>query len=216
MAHPAEKVSLPISVPGKLNKAQIYFRRHQHTSSRVQGFTLLELMIVIVIISILVSFATLTMRSTSPEDLIKEEAQRLQRLIQLALEEAVMKNTEYALEFSSNSYRFLSYNDGNWDAISDDQLLRERELPHEMEVDLAIEQIDVIIGKSPEPDSNTSQYGIAENSDEKEKPKPQVFLLSSEEITPEFSAYFTLPGIEARYVVSGHIDGKSEFKLSDL
>lgn len=173
-------------------------------------------MVVIVIISILISFATLTIRSTSPEDLIKEEAQRLHRLIQLALEEAVMKNTEYALEFSSNSYRFLSYNDGNWDAISGDQLLRERELPDEMEVELAIEQIEVIIGDRPEPESDTNQYGIADNSDEDEKPKPQVFLLSSEEITPEFSAYFTLPGIEARYVVSGHIDGKTEFQLSDF
>lgn len=173
-------------------------------------------MIVIVIVAILFSFATLTIRSSSPEDAIKEEAQRLHRLIQLALEEAVMKNTEYGLEFKTNSYRFLSYNEGQWLSI-DDKLLRERELPDEMEIELAIEQTDIIIGETTDDDSE--KYGLdtsMDSEDKKDKAKPQVFLLSSEEITPEFSARFFLPGIEASYIVSGSIDGRQEVKVSDF
>jgi len=172
-------------------------------------------MIVIVIISILVSFATLTIRSRSPEDLIREEAQRLQQLIQLALEEAVMKNTEYALEFNTNSYRFLKYYDGSWLVISDDHLLHERRLPYEMEVELAIEQIDIIIGEKTDSDTGNNQSDIV-NNNEDDKPKPQVFLLSNEEITPEFSAHFFMPGIEVSYFVTGNINGQPEAKLSDL
>jgi len=166
-------------------------------------------MIVLVIVSILITFVSFTIRGHSPEDMIKEEAYRLDRLIQLALEEAILKNAEYGLEFKQNSYRFLTYTDDRWQAISDDKLLRERELPDEMEIELAIEQLDVIIGKN----ASTND----ENSDsKKEKFKPQVFLLSSEEITPEFSARFALRGIEASYIVSGNVDGKHEVKLSDF
>ena len=208
MAHPVVRVSLPILVPGILNNTKPYFSLHNLSSSRVKGFTLLELLIVIVIVSILFSYATLSIRTTSPEELIKEEAQRLHRLIQLALEEAVLKNTEYGIEFAQNGYRFLHYQGNQWQAI-DDKLLRQRELPNEMEIELAVEQLDIVIGESPA--SNDEEI-----DDEKKKPKPQVFLLSSEEITPEFSARFTLEGVESSYIVVGTADGKNEIEQSDF
>lgn len=210
MALPVVKAYLPILVHGTLNKK--ISKRHfpNLRSSRAHGFTLLELLIVIVIVAILFSFATLTIRSSSPEDLIKEEAYRLDRLIQLVLEEAVLKNTEYGLEFKTNSYRFLTYTDDHWQAVSDDKLLRKRELPEEMEIELIIEQTDIIIGSEAEA---TDEDG---DKTEQEKVKPQVFLLSSEEITPEFSARFSLHGIETSYIVSGSIDGKHEAKLGDF
>lgn len=211
MALPAVKVCLPILVHGTLNNKKFNTRFYSLRMSRENGFTLLELMIVIVIVAILFSFATLTIRSSSPEDQIKEEARRLDRLIQLVLEEAVLKNTEYGLEFKQNSYRFLTYSEGQWQAVSDDKLLRERELPEDMEIELAIEQTDIIIGEAAEATDEDD-----DNTDEEKKAKPQVFLLSSEEITPEFSARFTLHGIEASYIVSGRIDGKHEAKLSDF
>ena len=201
---------LLILVPGILNK-KTRIKLCRLRSVRAQGFTLLELMIVIVITAILFSFATLTIRSSSPEDLIKEEARRLNRLIQLVLEEAVLKNTEYGLEFKSNSYRFLTLNNNDWQAISGDKLLRLRELPEDMEIELAVEQTDIIFGDTPITTDEDN-----ENIDEEEKAKPQVFLLSSEEITPEFSARFSLRGVETSYVVTGSIDGKHEVKLSDF
>ncbi|MCK5001996.1 MAG: type II secretion system minor pseudopilin GspH [Gammaproteobacteria bacterium] len=194
-----------------MNKTKFNTRFKLPGFSRVDGFTLLELMIVIVIVAILFSFATLTIRGSSPEDLIKEEAHRLHRLIQLALEEAVLKNTEYGLEFKSNSYRFLTYTGDQWQAISSDKLLRERELPEDMEIELAIEQTDIIIGDTAETIDQDS-----DEEDEEKKAKPQVFLLSSEEITPEFSARFSLHGIETSYIVTGTIDGKNEVKASDF
>ena len=211
MVPPVVKVYLPTLVPGILNKEKSNTRFCPLKPSREHGFTLLELLIVIVIVAILFSFATLTIRSSSPEDLIKEEAHRLDRLIQLVLEEAVLRNTEYGLEFKQNSYRFLAYSDNQWQAISDDKLLRKRELPEEMEIELAIEQTDIIIGETAETTDEDN-----DNEDEEKKAKPQVFLLSSEEITPEFSARFTLHGIETSYIVSGSIDGKHEAKLSDF
>ena len=195
-------------VHGTLNKAKSKLFFCHLNFCRAHGFTLLELLVVLVIVAILFSFATLSIRSNSPEDSIKKEALRLDRLIQLALEEAVLKNIEYGLEFKQDSYQFLTYNDEKWQAVSHDKLLRKRDLPDEMEIELLIEQTDIIIGSTAEEDS--------EDGNKEKEAKPQIFLLSSEEITPEFSAIFSLHGIETSYIVSGHVDGRHEAKLSDF
>jgi len=97
----------------------------------------------------------------------------------------------------------MYYEEEKWHLMDKDKLLRERELPLDMEIELSIEQIDVIIDNS------------IETEDEK-KLEPQVFLLSSEEITPEFSALFTIPGIETSFIVHGSVDGQHTVKASDL
>lgn len=198
-----------------LNKQAFKSRFHNLTSSREQGFTLLELLIVIVIVSILFTFAVLSIRTPSPEDRIKEETLRLQRLIQLALEEAVMKNQEYGLEFKQDGYRFLTLTDNQWAPFDGDKLFRQRELPDEMEIELSVEQTDIIIGEAAET-AETDDEEMDDEEMEKEKPKPQVFLLSSEEITPEFSARFTLRGVETSYILSGTSDGRQKIEASDL
>ena len=192
MALPVVKEFLPILVPGTLNKKKLNSLFCNLTPSRAHGFTLLELLIVIVIVSILFTFVSFTISGRSPEDLIKEEAHRFNRLIQLALEESVMTNQEYGLEFTKKSYRFLIYTNDAWQAIEGDKLLRQRELPGEMEIEMEIEQLDIIIGEAPETDQESG------DDNEDEEAKPQVFLLSSEEITPEFSARFKLHGIAVK------------------
>ena len=170
-----------------------------------RGFSLLELLVVIVIIAILFTFTTLAIRGTSPEELIQTEAQRLDRLLQLALEEAILKGQEYGLEFSPNSYRFLLYYENTWQPLEGDKLLRERELPETMEFELEIEQIGVLIEEAKDADD-----------EEAESPDPQVFLLSSGEITPEFSVRLVMPGVDTSYIVSGNINGEHKAEISEL
>ncbi len=169
-----------------------------------RGFTLLELLVVIVIISILFTLSTLAIRGTSPEELIQTEAMRLDRLLQLALEEAMLKGQEYGLEFSPDSYRFLLYVEESWLPLEQDKLLRQRELPEGMEFELEIEQIDVLI------------EGDRGGQRDEDQPRPQVFLLSSGEITPEFSVRLVMPGVETSYVVSGTVNGEHKAELSEL
>ena len=79
--------SMLILAPGIPNKACLARPPGQMPKYKMKhkGFSLLELLVVIVIISILFTFTTLAIRGTSPEELIQTEAQRLDRLLQLAL-----------------------------------------------------------------------------------------------------------------------------------
>ena len=55
-----------------------------------------------------------------------------------------------------------------------------------------------------------------DDENDEEKFKPQVFLLSSGEISPEFNVRLVMPGVSTSYIVSGYVDGNHDAKLSEL
>ncbi len=194
---------------------------------RQSGFTLLELLVVVVIVAILFTYTTLAIRSNSPEDIIQEEAQRLERLVQLALEEAILRGEEYGIEISSDGYLFLRFTQNRWTPVTDDKILRRRELPLEMELEMRLEDTEIVISPGTvkkgsdklSSSSDSSDDADEDNNDEKEKKasfKPQIFLLSSGEITPEFEIRLYILGIETSYIVNGRFDGSLSAEVSDL
>jgi general secretion pathway protein H len=197
----------------------------QKTIIQQRGFTLLELLVVVVIVAILFTYTTLAIRSDSPEDLIKEEAHRLERLIQLALEESILRGEEYAIEVQLDGYRFLRFTENQWQPLAQDKLLRQRALPQNMELEMSLEDTEIIIGESQ---SETQEDPLAEHTpgddenvstdeqENKEEIKPQIYLLSSGEITPEFEIRFYILGIESSYFVKGLFDGTVKTEISDL
>ena len=188
---------------------------------RENGFTLLELLVVVVIVAILFTYTTLAIRSDTPEDIIKKEAQRMERLIQLALEEAILRGEEYGIEIFLDGYRFLRFDvtENLWLPLSDDKLLRDRELPLDMELEMSLEETEVVINLAADPMTEQT-LDLDADSDEEEKDeeeaKPQIYLLSSGEITPEFDVRFYILGVETSYFVKGSFDGTLTTELSDL
>jgi general secretion pathway protein H len=195
------------------------------------GFTLLELLVVVVIVAILFTYTTLAIRGNSPEDLIKEEAHRLERLIQLAMEEAILRGEEYGIEIYLDGYRFMHLTENQWQPLAHDKLLRDRELPLEMELEMSLEETDIEIEKTSAvkkymaetSDLQTfmadSALGDNENesTDEAENTtKPHIYLLSSGEIIPEFDIRFYILGVETSYFVKGSFDGELKTETSDL
>ncbi len=187
---------------------------------RQNGFTLLELLVVVVIVAILFTYTTLAIRSDTPEEIIKKEAQRMERLVQLALEEAILRGEEYGIEIFLDGYRFLRFDvtENRWLPLSDDKILRQRELPLEMELEMNLEDTEIVIELASEPMSEQELDLNIDNdeNDEDEKAKPQIFLLSSGEITPEFDVRFYILGIEDSYFVTGAFDGELKTELSEL
>ena len=90
-----------------------------------RGFTLVELMVVMVIIGITLGLVSLN-AIPSPRQNLQNEAQRLALLLQLARDEAIVRNRLVAFEADNEHYRFIVRNDTRWDPVTQDDLLRER------------------------------------------------------------------------------------------
>ena len=93
---------------------------------RAGGFTLVEIMVVMVIIGITLGLVSLNVVPSPRQDL-EAEARRLTLLLQLARDEAIVRNRLVAFEATPERYHFLVRNETRWDPIAGDDLLRERE-----------------------------------------------------------------------------------------
>ncbi|HET20481.1 MAG TPA: type II secretion system protein GspH, partial [Chromatiales bacterium] len=72
-----------------------------------RGFTLIEVMVVIVIIAILVTMVSLSMRGDRAGEQIEEEARRLTALLNLLREEAVMRDRDLGFALTPEGYHFV-------------------------------------------------------------------------------------------------------------
>lgn len=158
-----------------------------------KGFTLLEIMVVIVIVGIVLSFMTLSTGSDRRAEQLEREAQRIVTLLQLASEEAVMRSEQLALRVNETGYEFMILENGKWIELADDRPLRPRELPAGIELRLELQD-------NPPPGLS------AEDSEQ-----PQVFLLSSGEMTP-FVLLVSAPETEQSYVIKVSLLGRMELE----
>jgi general secretion pathway protein H len=62
----------------------------------------------------------------SPRQDLQKEAQRIALLLQLARDEAIVRNRLVTFEADSERYHFLVRNETRWDPLPGDDLLRER------------------------------------------------------------------------------------------
>ena len=162
------------------------------------GFTLLELMVVVVIIGLLAGVALLSVGVLGSDQELKREALRLKSVIELLQEEALMQGRDYGLNIHSRGYEFyiFDYDQYHWVESGDTDLLRPHELDESLNLELNLEGRDIVL----EP----LQDGI-------EDPEPQVLVLSGGEMTPfEMGFYRELTG--GRFVVVGGLTGKLEIE----
>ena len=63
----------------------------------------------------------------SERQILQKEAQRIALLLQLARDEAIVRNRPIAFEAESDSYHFLLFEKNYWKILLNDDLLRERQ-----------------------------------------------------------------------------------------
>ena len=172
-----------------------------------RGFTLIELLVVVSIIAIaFTTFILLGFSFSNPEDLLRTEAQRLHARLQFAHEQGVMRGQDYGLRLNTHSYRLMRMADNNWVDIDDDKLLLMYTLPENMQLQLELEGIRAVI-----TDSDNELKKKLEKTpevDSKDAIKPQVFLLSSGETTPDFEIRLRISGTDFSQAIHGDINGQ--------
>jgi len=123
-------------------------------------------MVVIVIAGIMITMAVISISDPSVSKL-EREGRRLQALMRMSQEEAIMQSREIGLAFNKRGYQFYEVGkEDKWQAITADEELRLREFPEE----------DIKITLYTDGEEVTIEDKMPEN--------PSIFFFSSGESTP--------------------------------
>lgn len=175
---------------------------------RASGFTLIEILVVVVIVGIVMTVALLSLSLAGDDGQIRREARRFMSLVDVAQDEALMQGREFGLELMTDSYRFVEYDPiGNqWSEILGDDHLRFRQLPEQMVLELFLEDQRILLDIGPaemeENDDISSFAGIDHYS-------PHVLIFSSGDRTP-FELHFVRSLDDRNVVLQSDLLGRFE------
>lgn len=154
------------------------------------GFTLIEILVVLVLVGLLAAMAVFTMGGGSQQRELESEVRELYLLMQTASDQAVLNNLELGLLLEEHGYRFVAFHEETSDwKPSGERIFRAREFPHWLVTTRFIE-------------SDAPRLASAED-----KLRPDVVFFSSGETTP-FELEFTI-GSETEYIQTLASDGIS-------
>jgi general secretion pathway protein H len=166
------------------------------------GFTLLELMVVLILVGVIISMAVLSVGDGGRTALIHEEAKRLHALFRLAADEAVLLTETYGVELRPDHYRFLQLDKDTreWRPAGD-KMFAQRELPELVRPQLYLEELPVSL----------EDWEGEMDEEGNEKLKPQIVFYASGERTP-FELVIGPEEGDPRFRISAEIFGQLQLE----
>jgi len=173
------------------------------------GFTLIELMVVIVLIGIIFTFAALSLGGDDVAELMERETRRLVTVLNVASDEAIIRGEELGIRFTNDSYEFLVLGVAGWQTPADDSLLNAHTLPAGIELSLDVEgELPQLLAGAPD------EADESEDADSSGK-VPQAYILSSGEMTP-FTVTLQSELSDARYSLTASLLGQMTWELENV
>ncbi|MFK0089235.1 type II secretion system minor pseudopilin GspH [Pseudomonas sp. NPDC090755] len=158
---------------------------------RSAGFTLLEVLVVIVVIGLLAGLGTLVQSDTGGQQ-ARREAERLRTLIGLLREDAQINQREFGLRIDSDGYSVQRLApDGDWEPVPH---YRAQRLPDSLSLRLVLDENAPVI------------------SARNRRHAPQLLVLSSDELSP----FTLLVELRKTPLLELSSDGIQEVRLSGM
>jgi general secretion pathway protein H len=172
---------------------------------RCKGFTLVEIMVVVVIMAVVISLAVLSIGATGRDSQLDEESRRIEGLVGLLHERALFEGRDFGLRIEPTGYEFVVYepNRDRWLTLDQEGEFRHRELPKGVIFQLELDSQVVVL--------KPVERNLASDSD---PPRPQVAIAASGEGTP-FRLTLEREATRARASVDGDAFGKTSREDSD-
>ena len=164
---------------------------------RSKGFTLVEILVVVVIMAIVISLAVLSIGTTGRDAQLDEESRRIEGLVGLLHERALLEGRDFGLRIEPAAYEFVVYDSrrDRWVPLDQEHEFRRRALPKGVSFQLELDSRIVVI--KPMDRNLTSDA----------TPPPQLAIAASGEGTP-FRLTLLRDGTAARASVDGDALGK--------
>lgn len=172
---------------------------------RARGFTLLEVMLVLLLVGILASAVVINFSGNSPEQRLEKEVLRFSQVFQFIADSAQLRQQEWGLVVAAGQYAFVYYQADGWQWAQQPAAAKAYTLPEGITLTVELE------GLPGEEQSLLSQLeweyadeGLATSPEASSPPPlPQVFILSSGEVSPFRLTFSTEQSLSSVQVTLG-------------
>ncbi|MEQ1582297.1 MAG: type II secretion system minor pseudopilin GspH [Steroidobacteraceae bacterium] len=169
------------------------------------GFTLIEILVVIVILGVVIAVATVSVGVLGRDREVEDQARRLWAVMTQGREEAELQGRDLGVFLDDTSYEFMMFDPkrSGWVVVEDDDLLARRELPEGLKMRLWLESREVVLKQTRAP-----------TKDELKKRAPQIVMLASGEVMP-YRLEIAREGSDASWRVQSQPDNTIVVEAAD-
>lgn len=160
-----------------------------------RGFTLIEVMVVVVLIGLMASLVQFNFSGNNPEDKLQYESARFAAIFEVAADYGMLNNIELGLIVKKNSYQFLGYDGTKWTEIPEQDWQANVKVPEDIELSLELDDLPIdepmLFDADTFKEKDEEDFTLMSKEEQEEKIIPQVYILSGGDLTP-FSVTFRL------------------------
>jgi general secretion pathway protein H len=150
---------------------------------RQLGFTLMEVMLVVLLMGLTAAAVTMSMGGSGPKQALERMALQFIAATELVLDETVLSGQFLGIVLEKDGYQFVYYKDEKWHKLEQDRILAQKQMPAGVELDLVLDGLPLVQDDEEEESWFDEPFIEAPDENKQRHPEPQVLLFPSGEMS---------------------------------